>query len=200
MNINLIQTALLVILLGAGCAQSAKTPNRLVLENSMHGEDLPKWVMQSKVGWIESDRQLFKASYTVQGNQRVNGCYDLAKIELKENLLSELSQDVKGEINLANEGIAENLSPLITKSIRTSIDGNIKGLKTEELVYERYVISDIERIDCYVKSSMSKSDYQQLKISVLKQMSSVSAEVAEALRRRQKDFFDQNSDLKTEFK
>lgn len=183
----------LVLLFGAlglfSCSISPKVQQREILENSLRGESMPKWVAEAKVAWEEDSNHYFKSSYTVAGNQRINGCYDLAKLELKENLLSELSQDVKGELNLANEGISEGLDPLITKSVRTSIDGTIRGLKTQEQIFERYKISDIERVDCYVKSSMTKSDYQLLKNSVLKQMASVNAEVAEAVRKRQKDFF-----------
>jgi hypothetical protein len=172
------------------CSTSPKSnQGRVVLENSLKGEDMPNWVSDTKTNWEQDNNLYFKSSYTIAGNQRVNGCWDLAKLDMKESLLSELSQDIKGEINLANEGISEGLDPLITKSIRTNIEGQVRGLKTQEQLFERYTVNHVERIDCFVMGSMTKADYALLKNSVLKNLSSVSAEVAEAVRKRQKDFF-----------
>lgn len=189
---NIVLAAILMLGLQVmlGCASNQKAgQGRVILENSMKGEDLPKWVSDPKTNWEQESQLYFKSNYTVAGNQRVNGCWDLAKLEMKESLLSELAQDIKGEINLANEGISEGLDPLITKSIRTNIEGQVRGLKTQEQVFERYTINQIERVDCYVMGSMSKGDYAVLKNSVLKNLASVSAEVAAAVRKRQKEFF-----------
>jgi hypothetical protein len=150
---------------------------------------MPPWVASGQVGWEQGDSVFFKSTYTVGANQRVNGCYDLAKLEMKESLLSELSQDIKGELNLGSEGISEGLDPLVTKSIRTNIEGTVKGLRMREQLYERYVVGDVERVDCYVQALMSKVDYNKLKNSVLKQMASVSDDVASAMRKRQHNFF-----------
>jgi hypothetical protein len=185
----------------AACAsgpKGSKQPGRVVLDNSAHGGVLPEWVNSGSVGWEQGDSIFLKSIYTVGGNQRVNGCYDLAKLEMKESLLSELSQDIKGELNLASEGISEGLDPLVTKSIRTNIEGTIKGLRVREQLFERYVVADVERVECFVQAAMSKVDYNKLKNSVLKQMSSVSDDVAAALRKRQKSFFGDGSDKKSD--
>ncbi len=194
-NLLLSITVLVGLQLLLACSTSQK-PNqaRVVLENSMKGEDLPKWVSDAKINWEQDNQLYFKSSYTIAGNQRINGCWDLAKIEMKESLLSELSQDIKGEVSLANEGISEGLDPLITKSIRTNIEGQVRGLKTQEQVFERYTVNQVERIDCFVMGTMSKADYAVLKTSVLKNLASVSAEVADAVRKRQKDFFSEKKE------
>lgn len=117
---------------------------------------------------------------------------------MKETLLSEIKEDVVGETLLANEGISENADPLITKSIRTSIAGNIKGLRVNETAFERYVTNDIERLDCFVLGSMTKSEYARLKQMVTNNLVSVSSEVAKAVQQRQADFFDKSRKPATE--
>lgn len=180
----------------AGCGSAPHNglkQGRFVLDNSSRGGELPTWVTSGQVAWEQGDSMFFKSTYTVSANQRVNGCYDLAKLELKESLLSELSQDIKGELNLGSEGISEGLDPLVTKSIRTNIEGTVKGLRMREQLYERYVVADVERVDCYVQALMAKTDYNKLKNSVLKQMASVSEDVAVAMRKRQQNFFKDDS-------
>ena len=101
-NFVLAVIAILSLQIMVGCSSSQKAGSgRIVIENSVKGDDLPKWVTNTKVSWEESDQHYFKSTYTVAGNQRINGCWDLAKLEMKESLLSELSQDIKGEISLA---------------------------------------------------------------------------------------------------
>lgn len=177
---------------------SSSKQGRLVLDNSARGGELPAWVSSGQVGWEQGDSMYFKSTYTVGSGQRVNGCYDLAKLDLKESLLSELSQDIKGELNLGSEGISEGLDPLVTKSIRTNIEGTVRGLKVREQYFERYVVSDVERVDCYVQALMTKTDYNKLKNSVLKQMASVSDDVAAAMRKRQHNFFNDDKAANTE--
>ena len=194
-NVILTITVFLGLQLLLGCSTSQKSKQgRVVIENSLKGEELPSWVADPKTNWEKDTELFFKSSYTVAGNQRINGCWDLAKLEMKESLLSELSQDIKGEVTLANEGISEGLDPLITKSVRTNIEGQVRGLKTQEQIFERYVINDIERIDCFVMGTMSKTDYAVLKNSIFKQLTSVSAEVADAVRKRQKEFFSEKKE------
>ncbi len=175
----------------AGCStmtnQAAK--QRTVIDNSMRGAQLPAWVYGAESAWEEGDRYNFRSNYTINANQRINGCYDLAKLELTESLLSELRQDILGEVSLANEGISESMDPLITKSIRKAIVGNVKGLRIKSQVYERYLVNDVERVDCFVRGEMSRSDYTSLRQSVSRDVASVSDEVGMVVRKRQADFF-----------
>jgi hypothetical protein len=150
---------------------------------------MPDWVKSTKVSWEDKERIYFKSNFTVTGGQRVNGCLDLAKIELNEVLLSSVKNSMKAEINLANQGIDEGLDPMITKSIQSSLEGEIRGLRPEETVFQRYKIEDTERIDCFVLASLSKSDYARLKQGSFQRLVSVSDEVKAAVQKRQEEFF-----------
>lgn len=194
-----------VVILGfvAGCSSGPKVDGvagRFVLDNSNRGDDLPDWTKSTRVGWEDNGMYYVRAEHTVKGNQRVNACYDLAKLDLKEGLLSEISSSIKGEINLASEGTAEELDPMLTKSLMTEIKGNIKGLRVQEQAFERYIVNDVERVDCFVLASMKASDYRQLRSTALQQALSASAEAAKAMRDRQVRFFNEGAPAQTEQK
>jgi|GEM_PF-3328404 len=184
---------LLILTLGClGCTSRQlvnEQPGRIILDNSLRGEELPEWTRSTKTSWEENGELVSRTSYTVRGNQKVNGCFDLAKLESKEQLLSQLKEEVSGEINLASEGVSEDFDPLITKSLRTSMAGKIQGLRIKEQAFERYMVNSIERIDCFVLSSMKSSDYSNLKSSILQNLVFVDDKVKQAVRERQKKFF-----------
>lgn len=181
------------MLLGACATTPTLKMQKIVIDNSARGGELPKWVGDPKTSWEQDDNVFFKSLYSVKGNQRLNGCYDLAKLEMSETVLENIKHEIKGEIALANEGIAEEADPLITKSISKTFNGNIRGLKQIEQAYERYLVHESERIDCYLLSTMSKQDYNKLKNNSLDQVISVSDEVAKAIRQKQTNFFKSNS-------
>ena len=183
------------MLVSFGCATNSVSPKtRVVLDNSNRGGSLPEWATSSKVSWDEGNLFMFKASFTVNGNQRVNGCYDLARFEVKEKLLSEIKEDIKGEINLASEGISDGVDPLLTKSMSSTINGNIKALRFQDEAFERYLVNDVERVDCFVKARLEKSEYLKLRQAVLNNLISVSPGVADAIRKKQKKFFDESDE------
>jgi hypothetical protein len=132
---------------------------------------------------------VFKSRYTIRGDQKVNSCYDLAKIELKESVLSGITSDLQGELNVAIENTSENSEELYKKSVSEGFGGKIKGLRVSEQVYERYLIRDVERIDCYVLGEIKESEYMSLKRSLAQQIAKSSPELEKALRDRQVQFF-----------
>ena len=182
-------TRLISLLFLGGCTSLSQGVQKTVLDNSVQGKSLPNWTRETKVSWSDQELIYFRSTYAVRGDQRVNGCYDLAKLNVKENLLSEMNNEIRGELNLADSGIAENTDPMITKAIQSSIEGKVRGLRITEEAYERYIVNHTERIDCFVLAEMTKGDYQKLKISVLTKLSSVSEDVSRALQKRQAEFF-----------
>lgn len=188
--------SLLGIALLPACASTPNTSQlqRAVIDNSARGGEMPRWIGESKVSWEEDNRIYFKALFSVKGSQRLNGCFDLVRLEQSETVLENIKHEIKGEIALANEGIAEEADPLITKSISKSFNGTIKGLRAVEQAYERYLVNNAERIDCYLLSSMSKQDYNALKNNAFEQLISVNDEVARVVRKRQSDFFKSDKD------
>lgn len=177
----------ILVLSLCACASQQKTeikPGRLVIDNSKHGSELPAWVYDTAISEEEGDKILFKSQFTIMGSERVNSCYDLAKLEMNEKVLSEIDNEFRGEVLMASQGITDG-GPLLTKSLISKLSGNIRGLRYKDQAYERYVTSGIERIDCFVRAQMSKRDYIALKTSVLDQLVASNNEVAIAMRKRQ---------------
>jgi hypothetical protein len=162
---------------------------KVVIDNAMGGEKMPDWTRDGKVSWEDGKNRVYKGVFTVRGDQRVSGCYDLAKMEIKENLISEISSEIKGEINLASEGINEAMDPMINKSFHQQMEASIRGLNIQEQLFERYIIEDTERIDCFVMGSIAQTDYRALKNNIIQKLSKNSAEVANAMKTKQVNFF-----------
>ncbi len=196
-----VLTGLASILMAACSSNSTKEgtglngTSRVLLDNSMKGKEMPDWTQTTKVSWQDGDAYIFKGVYTVRGDQRVNGCYDLSTMEIQQRILSDIENSLRIEMNLANEGISENTDAMITKSIQSNMAGKIRGLRITDHAFERYRVLNNERVDCFVLGQMKSTDYQTLRSSVLSQMTSASPEVAAIVRKRQADFFkDKNSD------
>ena len=47
----------------------------------------PEWILNSENSWKQDDKVLFKLDYTINGNQRINACYELARLGLFEQIL-----------------------------------------------------------------------------------------------------------------
>lgn len=178
----------------AGILTDRSVPKRVVIDNTYHGPELPGWTRDGKVGWEDKGVVYFKAQHTVRGDQRINSCFDLAKMDLKESLMTEISTAIKGEVNFAAEGISEASEAAITKSFSQQLEAEISGLKQSEQFFERYLTGDVERVDCYVMALMSKSDYDKLKSRILQRAARSDAQLAQLLRRKQRAFFDRATD------
>ncbi len=180
-----LKKILLASILITGC--SSLQTERKVLDSNANGR--PNWATGTTMSWLDGDLVHLRSQYTIRGDQRINSCYDFAKVDLKESLLTSLKDDITGELNLAGEGLSEGADPLISKSFRSEFKGRLQGLAISDQYFERYVIADVERIDCFVLSKMKNSDYQRLKSQLLSNLIQVSEEVARAVRNRQKEFF-----------
>ena len=125
----------------------------------------------------------------MRGDQRINACYDLARLGLFETILAEVRSELKAANDLASEGTSENEDALLTKSLSENLGGTLRGVKIRSRAFERYEINQVERIDCHVLSEMSERDYQKIKNEVVKAKTSVADAVSEAVREKQKEFF-----------
>lgn len=193
MNVKYLICCLVLIGI-SGCSTNSKIAEkrRQVIDNTYHGENLPEWTRDGKSSWDDGKNVVFKAEHTIRGDQRVNACFDLAKMDLKENVVTEISANIKGEINLASEGISEASETALTKSFTQQIEVNISGLKHKEQLFERYLNGDTERVDCFVMATMTHHDYEMLKTNVLQKAARSNSELAEILRKRQSEFFVKN--------
>lgn len=149
----------------------------------------PLWVESSKVTWTEGDTILIRAQYTVRGDVRINGCYQLARLDAKELILREISEEIRGEINNAQQSLSESAEEILTQSKSSIYGGRITGLRFAEQFHERYTIDSIERIDCFVLAHLKRSEYENIRRTIIYKIAEVDPELKRAIRDRQIEFF-----------
>jgi hypothetical protein len=161
------------------------------LDSSTHEEGAPEWVKESRL-ITEKDSKIFiRTGQTVRGDERVNGCFDLAKLDAKEILLSEIATDVRGSLDNAQQSINENAEIIIGKVRTGEFEGRVTGLRHAEEFFERYLVGGSERIDCYVLSEITESDFQKMKQTLVSRLEKVDQSLREAITKKQVDFFNQ---------
>ncbi len=186
------------VLLVAGCTSTPPSMKRVWLDSSTHSESSPSWVAGTKIIWEESGKVLIRSTQTVRGDERVNGCYDLAKLDAKEAILTELASEVRGSLDNAQQSINENAEVVLGKVRSGEFSGRITGLRHSEQYFERYRIGDVERVDCHVLSEMSRQEYDKVKTSVLNQLQKVDADLRKAITKKQINFFEKPPEKKAE--
>lgn len=191
---------LLMGLTVAGCATNsekvadAKNYRKVVIDSSVNPESKPEWVGKSQMSWEQNGKIMMKGIFTIAGHQRVNGCYDLAKVEAKKSLLTSLQEEIKGYLDSGSSGLSESEEIIFKESVSASYKGKIQGMRYSENYFERYVIDQTERIDCFVMMELDKNDYFKLKRSVLNEASKLHPELEQALVQKQINFFKGDSE------
>lgn len=182
---------LILILAGASlvtsCSTSQKAVNgKTVLDTS---KERAEWIDNPKLSWELDGKVFVRATHTIRGDQKLSGCYDLAKLDAKEQLLTEMSSDIKGSIDNADTELSENAEVILGKVRSAKYEGTVYGFKNSEQYYERYLINGVERIDCSILSEQSKSDYDKTKRSVVDKLVAVDSKLKEAVLKKQINFF-----------
>lgn len=178
----------LIIFLGLlGLTSCSSAPKRVVLDSS---GDKPSWTESSKLIWEDDGFVMLKVSHTVRGNERPNGCLDLAKLDAKENLISEIKSDVKGSIQNAQQSISEDAEVILGKVRSSEFEGSISGLRFDESYWEKYQVGDVEqKVQCHVLARMKREDYLSTKRSIVNKVAAVDPRLKEAITQKQIDFF-----------
>jgi len=157
-----------ILALMAGCATPG--PYRVFLDSTTHTDDAPAWSQKLEKSWVVGQDIFFSSTYTIRGDERVNGCFDLVLLDSREQVLSEIAIDIRGSIDHASQSISENAEVILGKVRTGEFSGRISGLKSYAQYFERYIIGTTERINCYVLSKISKANYDKTKHSVLYKM------------------------------
>lgn len=155
----------------------------------------PDWVNSTKISWNEGDQVFFRTQYTIRGNERINGCYQLAKVEMKETLLREISEDIMGHIDNAQQSISEDAEIVLNQFRTGEYRGKVTGLRFLEQYHERYKIDGTERVDCFLLGTIKMRDYDSILRAVVFKMVEVDSGLRQALNRRQIEFFSQKKNL-----
>lgn len=171
----------------AGCASSEKR----IVDSSANR---PSWVETTKVTWIEGEQILFKQEYSVRADERLNGCYQLAKIEAKESLVREIAEELKGQIDSAQQSLSESAELILSQVRSSEYGGKVIGMRFLEQYNERSVVAQTERLDCFVLGSIKKSDYETIKRQILYKISDADPDVKKAIKERSVRFFTKHPD------
>ncbi|MGK5086012.1 hypothetical protein WDW86_00495 [Bdellovibrionota bacterium FG-2] len=188
MTLKVTLTGVLLTTVFLGCSSTGL--KREWLDNSLHKEnDVPSFVRNSKTFWQDGDKYLFKTSQQVRGDERVNGCFDLAKLQTKENLVSEIKNDIKGTIDNAQTTLQESGETVLGKVRTAEFGGTLTGLRFTEEFYERFRAEQTERVECYVLSEISLAAYNTTKQGILNKIIAVDMRIKEAITTKQVEFF-----------
>ena len=157
--------------------------------------ETPEWTLSSQIVEEKDDFVFIVGKETIMGNQRLSGCYEIASFDVRNRLIREMSESIKGEISQYMPDINENSESVFTKVATSKWNGKISGLQNESEYFERYRIKEansknaIERINCFVRSKISKGDYNKLKMSYLNELKEADPKIKEAIANKQLNFF-----------
>jgi hypothetical protein len=188
MGVRMKVSKLLVICAMFAISACASKPKKEVIEEGAQGAK-PAWVTTTKITWNEGDQVFFRTQYTIRGDERINGCFQLARLETKETLLREISEEIRGQIDNAQQSISENAEIILNQSRSGEHSGRVTGLRYLEQYHERSRLGEAERIDCFVLGTIKKSDYESIRRAVVYKMADVDPGLKQAMSKRQIDFF-----------
>ncbi|MGK5087857.1 hypothetical protein WDW86_09885 [Bdellovibrionota bacterium FG-2] len=148
------------------------------------------------MNWEKDGTIFIKASHTVRGDERVDACFDLVKLDGKEALVSEIQNQMKGQLDHHIGSINESAETVLGKSRSSEFTGKISGMKFTEQYFERYRIGPTERIDCHSLAEVKQADYDAIKRSILEKVESADPRIKEAIAQKQINFFKHEADSK----
>jgi hypothetical protein len=162
---------------------------RIFLDSSTHEDSAPDWARQTRLIWEKDGKIFLRGFHTVRGDERVNGCYDLVKLDVKETILSEIANNVKGSLDNAQQSISENAEGVLGKVRSGEFEGQIQGLRFTDEYFERYAVAGVERVDCHIFAEMKQVDYERVKKAVIEKVVAVDPRLKEAITKKQVQFF-----------
>ena len=178
----------------SGCASVGElSAKRVFLDSTTHEDDPPEWALSTKIAWKEGDKNFFKKSYTVRGDERVNGCFTLARLDAKESIVTEIANDIRGQIDNAEQTLSEEAEIVLGKVRSEKFEGRITGLRFAHEYFERYKVGGEEKINCYVLAILSQQDYDAIKKKIVHRLMAVDPRIKEAIMKRQISFFSEES-------
>ncbi|NDG85001.1 MAG: hypothetical protein EBX52_08200 [Proteobacteria bacterium] len=169
----------------AACSSSPEI-KKIVIDQ---GGSEPSWVKETKTAWEEDGKIHFRGTQQIRGNERLSGCYDLARLNAKSQIVGEIQERLRGLLTTNESTLNENVEILLTKSRSVEFDGDVKGVRFTEEYFTRYRIGDDERVDCQVLSEISKEDYSRLKRAILNKVEEADPKLKEQIRQKHLDFF-----------
>lgn len=182
-GIRLLATAILAL---TGCSTPAEL-KKIVLDESPGSA--PAWVTDSKTAWEADGILNVRATQQIRGNERLSGCYDLARLNAKTLIVTEIQEEIRGLLTTHEASISENAEIVLSKSRSAEFNARAQGVRSVGEHFVRYRIGEEERIDCHVLSNISKDDYNRLKRAILYKVEEADPKLKEQIRQKHIDFF-----------
>ncbi len=182
-----IKTSAVLSALALLQACSSTSPAKKVILDESASK--PSWVTDSKISWEEDSKVRIKSNQQVRGNERLSACYDIARLNAKSSLISEIQENIKGILDSHEATLSENAEVVLSKSRSAEFEGKISGLRFTEEYFVRYLLMSEERIDCLVLSEIAKDDYNKLKRAILYKVEEADPRIKEQIKEKHIDFF-----------
>jgi hypothetical protein len=191
-NQNLRLLPFLSLLALVGCSTGAVRPDKLekqVIDNGSGGSP-PAWVQDTKVSWIgDGNVHKFKAFHSIKGDERLNACFELARLDAQEQITSEIWADFKATVSHSTNGISESMEDIFVQSRNLETKSNIRGLRFTEAYHQRYLVNGTERVDCFVLGELTDGDYRQMRAHLLSPVVEANPELRKAIEDKHKEMF-----------
>lgn len=179
-------TGMLVILLYGSACSSGGPLKRTTLDES---GSKPSWVSDSKTSWEADQKIRVRGMQQVRGDERLSGCYELARLNAKSLLIGEIQEKIKGVLDTHETSLSENAEILLSKSRSAEFGGDLNGVRMVEDYFTRYRIGDDERVDCHVLAEVTREDYQQVKRRIIHKIQEADPRLKEQIAKKHIDFF-----------
>jgi hypothetical protein len=125
----------------------------------------------------------------IRGNERLSACFDLARLNARSELVSEIQANIKGVLDTHEATLSENAEIILSKSRTEEFGGKISGLRFVEDYSVRYRIGEDERVTCHVLAEIAKDDYTRLKRLILTKVEEADPRLKEQIVNKAIDFF-----------
>ncbi len=186
-----------LILLVAVSSCSSRPIGKTILDTSTPNK--PDWVDSDKLSWKEDKNIFFKGTYAVRGDERANGCIDLAKLNAKEAVITEIQEELKGALDSAQDSIRADAEIILTNSRSARYQGVISGLRFTSSYWEKYALINYDqRISCFILGRISEAEFRKTKNNILNKITRANPKLKEAIAKKQINFFEEKRDTASE--
>jgi hypothetical protein len=176
---------LIALLAGTACSSSGPLKKTLLDQSA----SLPSWVGDSRTSWEADQKIRVRGMQQIRGDERLSGCYELARLNAKSLLIGEIQEKIKGALDTHETSLSENAEILLSKSRTAEFGGELNGLRMVEEYFARYRIGDDERMDCHVLAEVTREDYLQAKRRIIHKLQEADPRLKEQIVKKHIDFF-----------
>lgn len=177
----------LILLTGILVIASCTTTKTKQFVNSFG--DKPSWAKSANATWEENNKIFIRAASTIKGNEKIETCYELAKLNAKDILVLELQNSIKETIDNTLKSMSGPTEIILGKSKTSEFAGQITGLKFTEKYFERSLMGKEERVECLILSEITQKDYDKVKHIIVNKVQKADPAIKEAVEQERIDFF-----------